>query len=280
MQESETINVPITTIKTIGTIGPYHADINFSTAQGGIRGPFNVSDVQKNSTPTYPVLWKHDATRETTLTFEAESEGQPRHPKNTKEKVIIEHKVASIWVTASHCHFNQNFQFNSQPTAMQFTKRKTIGGRAWISIGLASEEQEKALVAWANTTFGLLLHWYHANKQQSGRGNIGRTALGDLPVLDVTTIKPEQLKAAVKIFDDLQNEHLFPFHELDNDAVRHRLDERFALEVLGLPRETVLKGGPLDLVRMKLAQEPSVRGGKATDEEEAEEQEQELATEA
>jgi hypothetical protein len=269
MKEADAISVKIGTVKAIGAeIGPYHADINFSASDGGIRGPFVIAVVQKGSAPTYPVLWKHDATRETTLMFEAESEAQPKHAKNAKEKGVIDYKVSTIWATASHCHFNQNFQFNSQPTAMQFTKRKTIGGRAWISIKLASEELEKALAAWANTTFGLLLHWYHANKQQSGRGNIGRTALEDLPVLDVTALTPKQLKAAVKIFDEFKAEHLLPFHELDKDPVRQMLDERFAVEVLGLPAAVVKPGGAVELLRMKLAQEPSIRGGKVTGEEE------------
>jgi hypothetical protein len=270
MQEPEATNVPIARVQTIGEIGPYHADINFSTPSGGIRGPFVISDVQKGSAPTYPALWKHDATREATLMFDAESEAQPRHAKNAKEKHLIDHKVAAIWATASHCHFNQNFRFNSQPTAMQFTPRRSIGGRAWISIRLATADQEKALVAWGNTTFGLLMHWYHANKQQAGRGNIGRTALQDLPVLDVTALTPKQFKAAAKIFDDLKAEHLLPFHKLDKDTVRQKLDQRFAVEVLGLPAAAVQPGGSLELVRMKLAQEPSVRGGKATDEDEQE----------
>jgi hypothetical protein len=264
MQESEAISVPVATVQAIGEIGPYHADINFNTPGGGIRGPFVISDVQKNRIPTYPALWKHDASRETTLMFDADSEAQPRRGKSAKEKAIIDQRVAAIWATASHCHFNQNFQFNSQPTPMQFTPRQSIGGRAWISIRLKTADQEKALVAWGNTSLGFLLHWYHANKQQSGRGNIGRMALRDLPVLDVTALAPDRLKSAAMIFDDLKGEHLLPFHELDKDAVRQKLDERFAVEVLGLPVLFSRPGGPLELVRMKLAQEPSIRGGKAT----------------
>ncbi len=268
MQESESISVPISTVQTIGKIGPYHADINGSSSKGGIRGPFVISDVQENSAPTYPVLWAHDATRETTLMFDGDSEAQPRLAKNKKDKALIDDKVKAICATASHCHFNQNFQFNSQPTAMQFTPRRTIGGRAWISIRLKSEEQEKALVVWANTTFGFLLHWFHSNKQQSGRGNIGRTALQDLPILDVTSVTPKQLKTAAKIFDDLKHVTLLPVHQLDKDPARHKLDERFAVEVLGLTAGSVQPGGPLDLIRMKLAQEPSIRGGKETSEDE------------
>lgn len=268
MQESEAIDIPIATVQAIGEIGPYHADINFGTSGGGIRGPFIISDIRPNSAPTYPALWKHDATRERCLKFDADSEAQPRIAKNSKEKILIDHKVAAIWATASHCHFNQNFQFNSQPTAMQFTPRLTIGGRAWISIRLASAEQEKALVAWANTTLGFLLHWYHANKQQSGRGNIGRTALADLLVLDVTKITATQLKAAAEVFDDLKDEELLPFNELDKDPARQKLDQRFASEVLGLPAVFLEPGGSLDVTRMKLAKEPSICGGKLTQDDE------------
>jgi len=179
-------------------------------------------------------------------------------------------RLASVWDTASHCHFSCHLQFNSQSKGMQFTPRKTIGGRAWLSIRLSSDAQEKALVLWANTSLGMLLRWWHSNKQQSGRGNIGKSALQSLPILDVTALTPKQLKTAGMIFDDLKDEHLLPFHELDKDPVRQKLDERFAVEVLGLPTSFAQPGGPLDLTRMKLAQEPSIRGGKATDEDEQE----------
>jgi hypothetical protein len=53
MQESEAVSVPVSTVHAIGKIGPYHADINGNTPGGGIRGPFVISDVQKDTTPTY-----------------------------------------------------------------------------------------------------------------------------------------------------------------------------------------------------------------------------------
>jgi hypothetical protein len=145
---------------------------------------------------------------------------------------------------------------------MQFTPRRTIGGRAWLSIRLSSAEQEKALVLWANTSFGLLLHWWHANKQQVGRGNIGKSALQGLPVLDVTALKPNQLAEAVKLFDAMSGRHLLPLHEVDKDPVRWELDEKFARDVLDLAAPIYISGGPIELLRMKLSREPSIRGRK------------------
>jgi len=262
MNKSESCAIPIATVGDIGEIGPYHADINGTNSTGGIRGPFVISQIGANSAPTYPVLWSHDAGSERTISFEADSEGQPRKVKTSDDRAVVDQKVESIWNTASHCHFNRDFRFNSQSTSMQFTPRRTIGGRAWLSIKLASEEQEKALVLWANTSIGLLLHWWHANKQQSGRGSIGKSALQSLSVLDITALKPAQINHAVKIFDDICHNELLPFHQIDSDKVREELDERFFREVLRLPAKLSQSGGPLDLLRMKLAREPSVRGQK------------------
>jgi hypothetical protein len=268
MSKSDATSIPTTTVEKIGEIGPIHRDINGKTPQGGIRGPFDTPPVKPNSVPTYPVLWSHDASRERTMSFDADCEGIPRRGSTAAERAALALKVASVWNTASHCHFNCDFRFNSQSTGMQFTPRKTIGGVAWLSIRLSSVEQEKALVLWANTSLGMLLRWWHSNKQQSGRGRIGKSALQTLPVLDVTALNATQLKAAVQLFNAMSGLELLPLHEIDKDPVRQKLDRRFALEVLGLPASVVEPGGPLELTRMKLAQEPSIRGGKATDEDE------------
>ena len=262
MNKSEIVDIPLTTVAKIGEIGPYHADINGNTSTGGIRGPFDIFPIKPNSVPTYPVLWSHDAERERTMSFDADCEGFPRQGSRSGEQAIVDLKVASIWNTASHCHFNRDFRFNSQSTGMQFTPRKTIGGRAWLSIRLSSVDQEKALVLWENTSLGLLLHWWQANKQQSGRGSIGKSMLHTLPILDVTTLEPKLLAEAVKLFDAMSEQPLLPLHELDRDFIRKELDEAFARNVLRLSEPILASGGPLELLRMKLSQEPSIRGSK------------------
>src|SRR5205807_234993 len=117
------------------------------------------------------------------------------------EQAAVAVKVAAVWASASHGHFNCDFRFNSQSTGMQFTSRKTIGGVAWLAISLSSVEQEKALVLWGNTSLGMLLRWWHSNKQQAGRVRIGKAMAQTLPVFDVVSLSPKQLEAAARIFD-------------------------------------------------------------------------------
>ncbi|MDD5082239.1 MAG: hypothetical protein PHU08_02575 [Dehalococcoidales bacterium] len=264
MAKNKAIPISITTVSQIGQVGPVDRDVNGNTPDGGIRGPFQIEALKANAAPTYPVLWAHHLERERRMEFEADSEGSMRQGTGPAEDEAIRAKAARIWAMASHCHFNRDFQFNAQSTAMQFTSKKTIGGRAWPSITLANAEQEKALVLWANSSLGLLLHWWHANKQQAGRGSIGVSALGSLPVLDVTKLSAEALSKAVAIFDDLKHKELRPVNEIAQDAVRAEIDTRLATEVLGFPPELTAPDGPIALLRQKLALEPSIAGTKVS----------------
>lgn len=265
MEFAETMTLPMTTMSQIAEIGPYDLDISGDTASGEIRGPFDIEELDgARSAPTYPVLWSHDADRERTMMFDADCEGCPRHGRNDAERTLIARKVAAIWKTASHCHFNRDFRFNSQSTGMQFTSRRAIGGRAWLSLCLASVEQEKALAVWGNTSLGMLLYWWHSNKQQSGRGSIGKSMLLSLPVLNITALNKVQLSAAVEIFDVTCARDLLPLNEIDRDLVRHEIDHQFAQSVLRLPKALIESDGPLQSLREKLAQEPSIRGSKET----------------
>jgi len=263
MPKNSTIPVSISAISEIGEVGPVHWDINGNNSSGGIRGPFVVELLKTKSAPTYPVLWWHDANRERCMEFEADSEGILRQGKDSTEDKYARDKADRIWAISSHCHFNRDFQFNSQSTGMQFSSKKTIGGHAWASIKLNTPEQEKVLVLWDNSSLGLLLHWWHANKQQAGRGRIGVSALDSLPVLDVTKLSPKALAKAVAIFDEMKCQELLPINEIGHDAVRAEIDTRIATEVLGFPKELVTPDGPLALLRQKLALEPSITGGKS-----------------
>jgi len=263
MTKNDAIPVSVTTVSRIGKVGPYHMDINGNTPDGGIRGPFRIEALKTKTAPTYPVLWTHDARRERCMEFEADSEGILRQGKNSTEDKFAQEKASMIWSTASHCHFNRDFRFNSQSTAMQFSSKKTIGGMAWPSIILSNAEQEKVLTLWGNSTLGLLLHWWYVNKQQAGRGRSGVAALTSMPVLDVTKLSKEVLAKAVTIFDEMKQKELRPINEIAKDTVRQEIDVRLATEVLGFPPKLAAPDRPLALLRQKLALEPSITGSKA-----------------
>ena len=81
-------------------------------------------------------------------------------------------------------------------------------------------------------------------------------------MLHVKALSAKQLQTAVKLFDEISAKPLLPLHEIDSDATREELDSRFARDVLGLAAPTFASGWALELLRMKLAREPSIRGHK------------------
>lgn len=193
---SESCKLPIATVGKIGSIGPYDLQVSKKTS-GGSGRPFGLvalNTVQDSFVPTYPILWAHDADRERTMTFEADHDGIPYRASSRSEQKKADLEVAKIYKTASHCHFNRDFRFNSQSTSMQFTERKTIGGRAWTSISLSSAAHEKVLVLWSNSTLGMLMYWWIASKQQPGRGNITKSSLKNLPILNIISLDYETLR--------------------------------------------------------------------------------------
>lgn len=246
----------------VAQIGPYHADVNWNGAGGKIRGPFALQPTAASETVTYPILWAHDADRERSLCFEADNEGIARPSKNAEEEAVILDKVNLVWASASHLHINQNFRFNSQSTAMQYTRRRTIGGRAWMSLKFPDPRHEAAVALWGNTSLGLLLHWWQANKQQSGRGNIGKEALAKFTLLDPLALTDDQLDRSAKLLSARANAPMRPLNEIDLDAERAALDEAFLIDILGMSASLAVVDGPLALMRRKLVREPSINGGK------------------
>ena len=173
-------------------------------------------------------------------------------------------KAASVWGTATRAHYNRDLQFNSQSLIVAMTDRPCIGGQAWPSVIFENREHEYAFALWSNSTLGLLLHWWVANKTQSGRGRTTVTGIPKIPTLDVRTLTDEQKASAKTVFEALQERRFLPFDQIDEDPARAELDRRLLVDVLGLPETLCEADGPIDLLRRKLAREPQIHGGKQT----------------
>ena len=250
-QRARPIEIAVTTTGNIAQIGPVHRDIT-----GRSNSPFDKGDGYQ-STHEYPMLWNHDKkgqSLQSRMLTPPDSHGVVRQSQDeAAERMWDEH--------ATHLHLNGDFQFNANATAAAFTERASLGGRAWPTLSAGSPQQEKALCVWLNSTLGVMSYWMESNRNQDGRGGITVTAIPDIPVLDVTKISTAQLTAAVKIFDDLQEETMLPANEAWRDPVRQELDRRLLIEVLELDDRAVEQ---LDILRRQWCSEPTVTSTKKT----------------
>ena len=260
----ESIDIPVVSIGKIAGRGPYHADIYWDQSDGAPRGPFELIKPAVSSTPTYPMLWAHDAKRERKLVVEPDSEGQVKSAPEGLTYSDLLGKAARVWETATRAHYNRDLRFNSQSLIVAMTERPCIGGRAWPSVIFEEPEHEYAFALWCNSTLGLLMHWWVANKTQSGRGTTTVTGIPKVPTLDVGALTDEQVTASGAAFEELRERRFLPFDQIDEDPARAELDRRLLVDVLGLPETLCEPNGPIDLLRRKLAREPQIHGGKQT----------------
>ena len=171
----------------------------------------------------------------------------------------METNAAEVWATASYSHLNLDFRFNSQPLSAAFTKDKSIGGTAWPNVIFPNDRFDYAFTLWSNSTLGLLLFWWCANRQQSGRGRTTISAIGALPVLDLRALSAKQLTKAEEIFDEFRDKELLPAYLADADPNRALLDRRVVCDLLGFDA-AVYQG--VRRLAAKWCAEPSVHGGK------------------
>ena len=244
--------IPITRIAECATVGPVDRLVGSPTATP--RGAFRIHTPPVTPVPHHPVLWAHDAKRERQLVIQPDAEGAPVNLDDARR----------IQATATRAHYNLDLRFNSQSLIVAMTERPCIGGRAWPSVIFENPDHEYAFALWSNSTLSLLLHWWTANKTQSGRGSSTVTGIPRIPTLDVRELLPAQHERARAAFEALQDKRFLPFDQIDEDKARHELDRALLVDVLGLPESLCATGGPLETLRRKLAAEPQIHGGKRT----------------
>ena len=240
------IGLNVTTLTSVGKLGFVHRDITGPLP----RGPF--SKMEPSPTSTYPALWNHNAKNERRMVCVADSQLQVRPGMETK--------AAEVWATASRSHLNLDFRFNSQPLQASYTEQPTIGGVAWPNVIFPDSQFDYGFALWSNSTLGLLLYWWHSNRQQSGRGRTTIRASESLPVLDFRTLSDHQLGIAQEIFEEFRDKELQPAYLADADPNRALLDRRVVCDLLGFD-ESIYQG--VRRLAAKWCAEPSVHGGKA-----------------
>ncbi len=243
--EGQPFELPMARLGEISQLGVHDSMLTMATH----NGPF-VKELP-SPTATYPSLYNHDARRETRLICEPDSQ--------LRVKPGMESRAVELWATSSRAHINRDFRLNSQPLAVAFTSRASIGGTVWPNVIFDDARCDYAFTVWANSTLGLLSYWWNSSRQQSGRGRTTRQLIPFLPVLDFRALTDAQLTMAQAIFNDFHDKELQPAYMTDADPNRALLDRRVVCDLLGFD-ESVYQA--VRRLSAKWCAEPSVHGGK------------------
>ena len=243
------LELKVNTLGDAARLGFHHLDITGLPSTGLPQGPF--SKIQFSKTATYPCLWSYSSKHETRIVCEPDSQLRVRQG--------MEAKAATVWATASRAHINLDFRFNSQPLTTAFTIQESIGGRAWPNVIFDDRRFDCGFAIWSNSTLGMLMHWWHSNRQQPGRGIVTIRSAESLRILDLSILTDDQLSTAEEIFDDFRHRNLMPAYLADADPNRALLDRRVICDLLGFDEDTYRAVRRLSA---KWCAEPSVHGAK------------------
>lgn len=258
-RSNEVYGIPIVELNALGTVGPnsltYNRKQEGALGTKGYLGPFEIEDVvsQKQSI-TFPMLWNHDCQKETRLVVDIDKEGRVREG--------CEVRAQNLWDKyAGRLCINQDFRLTSQPLAACYTPMKAIGGGGWPGFVPTNALHEIPILLFANSTLGLVAHWWIGSRQQSGRSRQSVTRIPEIMTIDARKFTDKQFEIATNIFDRLKVKDFLPANEAYADTTRQELDRAVLVELLGLP-ESIME--PIDLLRFKWCCEPSVHGGKSS----------------
>jgi len=234
-------------VNDIAEVSAHHRDIH----EIGERGAFDVEKTYTN-TDLYPGLWHLNAPAQRAMLVEPDCHLIPRPNRQEKAQRIL--------ARSGRVHFNTMIGFNANSLGVLFTEKSALGINSLPNVVLMKPIYDYAWTLWSNSTLGILLHWAHSSKQQPGRGIGSRTALLQMPTLDVRCLSDEALENAERIFHSLKHQRMLPFNESAHDPVRHELDRRLLTEVLNIT--TADAHNAVHRLRELLCAEPSIHGGK------------------
>lgn len=225
---NNSIELPIemTSMEQLFSVGPTHHLIGYPTGKSE-RGAFEFHPLRQ-STPTGSdlSLWAADSKTQNQLVIDPTHKGSPIPEKAQEAK--------NMRAEQSKLFYARNMRWTSQSLLTASTKRNAMGGRGWTTLIHRNPQVCEMFALWANSTFGMLVHWTQGQRTQAGRSTTQIGALKKIPVPRFDNLSEEALELAEAKFEELKTKTLQRAKNVDKDKTRHEIDQA-VIEILELP---------------------------------------------
>jgi hypothetical protein len=227
-------SIPICKLEELGALGPDRRDI---------WDGFELSD-----TPTaYPALWGGAMAGGTGLSRTPNRYLSPLGAARPNRPL---RPVSLLWPRAGRVVIAEGLRLNTQGVVAGLVDRAVLSNVWWpLAFHTPSDEAERALVLWLNSTLGLITLLASREETQGAWVGFKKPMLEAMPVLDVNGLSSEVREQLASDYDRLADQPLRPFPLMAEDEARADLDAAVA-EALGLPA--------FDVLQEMLAREPVV----------------------
>lgn len=230
------VNLPLCKLGELGKLGYDRRDIHDA---------FTVSETDWSP---YPAFWNHDAKQVVSLKQNENSHLMPRSVAAAGRKLKGCEKVAE---SASRILLVERlWPITHRVVAVGFDK-PVLGNTWWAFKTELTDDQEKALVLWLNSTPSLMMFLSRRVATRSAWMQVKKPAWVAMPVLNVKALPDEVIKQLAKTYDLICIKELLALAKLDGDPVRAEIDNALSA-ALGLP--------DIKPLRQLLAREPGLTG--------------------
>lgn len=243
------INLEFTEMAKLFEVGPTHDLIGHRVGKDP-RGAFEFHEID----PTESIvgadlsLWAAKAKLQKKLIVNPTHRGVVPRELEMRDQQGMREKTSSLF-------YARNMSWTSQALLVASTHRPAMGGRAWTTLGHHDLRILKAFALWANSTFGLLVHWSRGQRTHPGRSTTQIRALKQIPVPFLDKLDSTTLDMAQQAFDELSRKELLPACQAHVDPTRKEIDQ-VVIRILNLPNWTE---GIVHDLRILWCSEPSVR---------------------
>ena len=247
--------LPMTYLKCISVRGPTHHLLGCVPNSKSPSGAFTIYPAKTTANRSNPSMWKHQASKQITITSEPTHYGQPRGDAD---------EAIRMRATAGHFHIARNLRTSAQTIAMAYTDEACMGGRSWNTIK-AEQGVAEAIALFLNSTYGLMVRVGYGQLTDPGRQSIQVKAIDDHPIPNFAEKTDAGMRArgiAVQHFDRLRNLPLERISLSVLDDNRKEID-RVVTIMLGLPWNNETKA-MLDNWRQLMCLQPAVHANNQT----------------
>ena len=157
----------------------------------------------------------------------------------------------SYYANAGRIVIAESFGFTTMRRLAVLLSQPVQAAHYWpIKLRRGSVQKYKASTLWLNSTIAVLLIAHFAQSTVGSKVNLSQAATEELPVFNIETLNPAQLKKLASLFDKIaKGDGFLPIPHMVHDETRKQIDSAFA-EICGL--------GDLSPLREALAVEPII----------------------
>lgn len=245
----EEINVGFTDMANLFEVGPTHHLIGHRVGKDP-RGAFEFHKID----PTESIvgadlsLWAANSKTQKKLIVTPTHRGVVPRELEMQDQQKMREQTSSLF-------YARNMRWTSQAILAASTQRPAMGGSSWTTLQHNDSRVLKAFSLWANSIFGLLIHWSQGQRTHPGRSRTQIKALKQIPVPCLDKLDNTMLDMAQQAFDELSRKELLPACQAHVDPTRKEIDQ-VVIRILNLPNWTE---GIVHDLRILWCSEPSVR---------------------